>query len=249
MSWFFDGSAPVLTAKDLVIAFTNKRPEELRLPKRAAIVFTPADLSALVGRTGAAPVAAWLPFRRFYRTAGGGTVLARSSLGGPALAALVEELAAFGAEEFCLWGYCGGIGGGVRPGDVVLATEAVREEGTSAHYLESDDRVVASAWADEWRAQADEAGFCAGRVWTTDAIYRETADKVARYAEEGVLGVDMEAASLYAACSHKGLRAVAFLVVSDLVGAGGWQNGFRGSELKAGAGRLCEFVTKKFCDF
>ena len=249
MSWFFDGSAPVLTAKDLVIAFTNKRPEELRLPKRAVIVFTPADLSALVGRTGAAPVAAWLPFRRFYRTAGGGTVLARSAVGGPALAALVEELAAFGAEEFCLWGYCGGIGGGVRPGDVVLATEAVREEGVSAHYLESADRVVASAWAGEWRAQADEAGFRAGCVWTTDAIYRETADKVARYAEEGVIGVDMEAASLYAVCSHKGLRGVAFLVVSDLVGAGGWQSGFRGNELKAGAGRLCEFVLKKVADF
>ena len=244
MSWLFDPSAPVLTAKDLVLAFTKKRPEDLSLPQRAVIVFSPADFSALVRRSGATAVAAWQPFRRLYRTAGGATVLARSQIGGPALAGLVEELAAFGVAELCIWGYCGAVGETACPGDVILATAAVREEGVSAHYLEGDDAVIASPWAAGWRRPCVDAGFLAGTVWTTDAIYRETANKVARYAKEGVLGVDMETASLYAVCTHKGLKAAAFLVVSDLVRPDGWQSGFGSGELKAGAGRLLDFLAK-----
>lgn len=230
--------------KRLVLAFTKKRPEDLSLPQRAVIVFTPADLSALVRRSGATPVAAWLPFRRIYKTAGGGAVLARSQIGGPALAALVEELAAFGVSELCMWGYCGGISEAARPGDVILATAALREDGVSRHYLEEDEALVASPWAADRQASARDAGFLAGTVWTTDAIYRETAGKVARYAQEGVLGVDMETASLYAVCSYKGLKAAAFLVVSDLVRPGAWQSGFGSEELEAGAGRLLAFVEK-----
>jgi uridine phosphorylase len=244
MSWLFDPSAPVLAAKDLVLAFTNKRPEDLSLPRRAVIVFTPADLSAIVRRSSATAVAAWQPFRRFYRTADGATVLARSQIGGPALAGLVEELAAFGVAELCMWGYCGAIGEAARPGDVILATAAVREDGVSAHYLEGDDAVIASPWAAGWRRRCVDVGFLAGTVWTTDAIYRETANKVARYARKGVVGVDMETASLYAVCTHKGLKAAAFLVVSDLVRPDGWQSGFGSGELKAGAGRLLDFLAR-----
>jgi uridine phosphorylase len=244
MSWLFDPSPPVLSAKDLVTAFTKKRPEDLCLPQRAVVVFTPADLSALVRRSRATPVAAWQPFRRFYGTADGGAVLARSQIGGPALAALVEELAAFGVTEICMWGYCGGIGEAARPGDIILATAAVREDGVSSHYLEGNDASIASPWADDWRASAQDAGFLAGTVWTTDAIYRETAGKVARYAQEGVLGVDMETASLYAVCSHKRLRAAAFLVVSDLVRPDAWQSGFGSEELKTGARRLSDFIVR-----
>jgi uridine phosphorylase len=244
MRSFFDRSAPVLTPADLVLAFTGAQPEALLLPRRAVIVFTPADLSRLVKETGAEPLPEWRPLRRLYRPRGKETVLARSRAGGPALAALVEELAAFGVREFCVWGYCGGISGCVSIGDVILATGAVREEGVSCHYLESEDDLVESAWAAQWELPSKKARMLAGTVWTCDALYRETAEKVARYAAQGVLGVEMETASFYAVCSQKGLKGVAFLIVSDVVRPDVWQSGFKSAELQKGIRMLSAYIRK-----
>jgi uridine phosphorylase len=217
MRSFFDRSAPVLTPADLVLALTGAKPEALRLPQLAVIVFSPADLGRLVKETAAEALPEWRPFKRLYRPRGKETVLVRSPIGGPALAALVEELAAFGVRDFCLLGYCGGIGAGVSVGDIILATAAIREEGVSGHYLESEDELVESEWAAQWEPSSKKAGILPGIVWTCDALYRETAEKVGRYAARGVLGVEMETASFYAVCSRKGLKGAAFLVVSDLL--------------------------------
>ncbi|MGD0486745.1 MAG: nucleoside phosphorylase [Syntrophorhabdales bacterium] len=244
MRSFFDPSAPVLTPADLVLAFTGAAPEALLLPRRAVIVFTPADLDRLARETGAEPVPVWRPFKRLYRPRGKETVLARSWVGGPAVAALVEELAAFRVREFCLWGYCGGISADVRVGDVILATAAFREEGVSSHYLEDEDELVGSEWAAQWELPSKKARILAGPVWTCDALYRETAEKVARYAERGVLGVEMEVASFYAVCKQKGLKAMAFLVVSDVVRPDGWESGFKSTQLQKGAARLSAYIRK-----
>jgi uridine phosphorylase len=244
MRSFFDPSAPVLTPADLVLAFTGAAPEALLLPRRAVIVFTPADLTRLVKETGADPIPEWRPFKRLYRPHGTQTVLARSPLGGPGIAALVEELAAFGVREFCLWGYCGGISARVSVGDVIRATAAFRDDGVSSHYLESEDELVGSEWAAQWELPSKKARMLAGLVWSCDALYRETADKVAGYAEKGVLGVEMETASIYAVCMQKGLKAAAFLVVSDVVRPGGWQSGFKSTQLQKGAARLSAYFRK-----
>jgi uridine phosphorylase len=244
MRSFFDPSAPVLTPADLVLAFTGAAPEALLLPRRAVIVFTPADLGRLVRETRAEPVPVWHPFKRLYRPRGKETVLARSQVGGPALAALVEELAAFRVREFCLWGYCGGISADVSVGDVILATAAFREEGVSSHYLESEDERVGSEWAAQWELPSKKPRILAGPVWTCDALYRETAEKVARYAERGVLGVEMEVASFYAVCKQKGLKAAAFLVVSDVVRPDGWKSGFKTMQLQKGTARLSAYIRK-----
>ncbi len=244
MRSFFDRSAPVLTPADLVLAFTGAKPEALLLPRRAVIVFTPTDLGRLVNRTGADLLPEWQPFKRLYRPRGKEIVLARSRLGGPALAALVEELAAFGVREFCLWGYCGALDAGVSLGDVVLATAALREEGVSSHYLEDDEEVVESEWVAQWEMSSRKAGILPGLVWTCDAIYRETAGKVARYAERGVLGVEMETASFYAVCKQRCLKAVAFLVVSDLLRPDSWESGFKSAELQKGIDLLSAYIQK-----
>ena len=131
-----------------------------------------------------------------------------------------------------------------RVGDVILATAAFREEGVSSHYLENDDELVGSEWAAQWELPSKKARILAGPVWTCDALYRETAEKVARYAERGVLGVEMEVASFYAVCKQKGLKAAAFLVVSDIVRPDGWQSGFKSAELQKGAARLSAYIRK-----
>lgn len=242
MKSFFDPSAAVLTPRDIVCAFTKKTPGQLALPGRALIVVTPVDLSGLVRDLQASPIASWRAFRQLYVTGNGGTVLARSHFGGPGIAALVEELSAFGVTELCLWGYCGGLAPDLAVGDCLLAAAALREDGISYHYLEEEDDIVASEWVPAWEAPARAAHFRSGVIWSSDAIYRETAAKIAAYAARGILGVEMEVASFYAVCSQKKLRGVAFLVVSDLLTSTSWTGGFGSGPLKAGARNMADFL-------
>jgi uridine phosphorylase len=212
---FFDSSPPLLKPTDTVFTFTGKSREELLLPLRAIIVFDMADLKRVVGRTGAVQVSAWSGFRPLYRPEGKNTVITRSYFGGPNVAALVEELSAFGVKEFVLWGYCGGIRAGLDIGSIILAQGALREDGVSYHYLEDEDPFIYSDWFNVWKNVSHGQDFHHGTVWSSDAIFRETENKVTRFQEMGILGVEMEVASFYAVCKYIGAKCIAFLVVSD----------------------------------
>jgi uridine phosphorylase len=84
---------------------------------------------------------------------------------------------------------------------LVVPTEAIRDEGTSYHYLPASRSVVADAKvADSIANGVKKLGVpvSRGTVWTTDAPYRETKEQLARYEKQGVLAVEMQAASLFA---------------------------------------------------
>jgi len=243
MKRFFDPSVSLLTPKDLVCALSEKKPEELVLPKRAIVSVSGSDIRFLRRHPGAKLLASWAPFRRIYEVEERETILTKSWYGGPNIASLVEELSAFGVREFCLWGYLGGISSTLSIGDVIIASGAIREEGTSHHYLDSEEDTVYSEWAHEWSALPGCKEFTTGIVWSCDAIYRETREKLERYRRAGALGVEMEVASFYAVCRAKGLRGVAFLVVSDLFRDDGtWVPGFFTPEFSKGARRLGSFL-------
>ncbi len=239
---WFDPSRPVLVPSDLVCAFTRKRPEELTLPGRAIITVSSDDTRFLCKQSSAVLQDAWAPFRRIYRFEGRETVFTRTWYGGPNIASLVEELSAFGVREFCLWGYVGGIAPVLSVGDVVLADGALREEGVSYHYLEEEEEVVYAPWARHWGARPETKGFTHGTVWSCDALYRETARKLQVAERRAMLGVEMEVASLYAVCQAKGLDAVAFLVVSDLLKEDTWAPGFSTPALRRGVRQLGQFL-------
>ena len=202
-----------------------------------------ADIRFLRRHLSASLLEAWTPFRRIYGLEGKETILTRSWYGGPNIASLVEELSAFGVCEFCLWGYVGGIGPGISIGDIVIASGALREEGVSHHYLDDQGDTVFSEWAHEWSSQPNCKEFTTGIIWSCDAIYRETRQKLEGCKRAGVLGVEMEVASFYAVCRAKGLRGAAFLVVSDLFREDEtWVPGFSTPEFMSGAQRLGAFL-------
>jgi uridine phosphorylase len=241
----FDPSLPVLRPEHIVTTFTKRKPDELALPPRAVIVFNGADGKLLMKEGAGQPLMAWLPYRRIYRLGGGETIVTRSGFGGPNIVSLVEELFAYGVREFLLWGYCGGIAPDIRIGDLIVARAAVREEGASYHYVQSDDDRIECGW-DEWRKISVEAGFREGIVWTTDALYRETSEKVRLYRERGIAGVEMEVASFYAACRFKDVHAIALLVVSDLIEGEVWRAGFSTREFKGGVKALARLIRDRF---
>ena len=90
----------------------------------------------------------------------------------------------------------------------MLIDRALRDEGTSLHYLPPSRWSDAPAHADRG-ASASAFDDVPERVviastWTTDAPYRETAAAIARAASLGAVAVEMEAAALYAYAAARG---------------------------------------------
>ena len=109
MKRFFDPSRALLSPSDIVLNFTGKNVQELSLPARAVVTFSDGDLKRVMNRKETMVNEAWQPFRTIHHIKERATVITRSYFGGPNIAALVEELAAFGVKECVLWGYCGAI--------------------------------------------------------------------------------------------------------------------------------------------
>lgn len=230
---------------DIVAAFTGKKAHELALPPRAIITFDIGDIKRITNKQESVINEAWLPFRSLHHFKGSSTIITRCNFGGPNVAALVEELSSFGVKEFILWGYCGGIHEGVKIGDIIVAKQALREDGTSYHYLEDDEDFVESNWLEEWAFARDVYSFLEGPIWSCDAIYRETKDKISRYEQKGILGVEMEISSFYAVCHYKNVKGIAFVVVSDTFLNGTWKSGFHTKPFKEGIKRLTTFMLNR----
>ena len=245
MRRFFDPSPPVLNPVDLVSAFTGKTAEELALPERAIIVFNSGDLKRVLNRKKHRLIDAWLNFRWLYRIEEHNTIVTRSYFGGPNVAALVEELAAFGVKEFVIWGYAGGIDNQLMIGDAIVARGALREDGVSSHYIDDEDTFIYSDWFGEWERHTKEWGFREGIIWSCDAIYRETVEKIRKYREAGISAVEMEVASFYAVCKFKGVKGIALLIVSDLLNDEGWMGGFHTKQFRDGVRKLSKFVLEE----
>jgi uridine phosphorylase len=178
-------------------------------------------------------------FSREYRTftghLGGVPVSTCSSgIGGPSTAIAVEELADLGVHTFLRVGTCGGLQPEVKMGDLVVATGAVRSEGTSDAYVPKDypalaSHEVVSACADAARAAG--ARYHLGVVRSVDALYPELApermpravalrEELELWKRALVVGSDMETATLTIVAALRRLRAGAILLCVDEVDAG-----------------------------
>src|SRR4029079_19382478 len=83
---------------------------------------------------------------------------------------------------------------------LVVATSAIRDEGTSYHYLSPGKEGVCNSQAIPLLEQElNTTGWAirSGKVWTTDAPYRESKIQLEKWSREGVLAVEMQAASLF----------------------------------------------------
>jgi nucleoside phosphorylase len=158
-----------------------------------------------------------------------GVGLAGPALGSPAAAMLMERLVALGARWIIGLGSCGSIQPQATIGRVILPTSALAEEGTSLHYSRAGVHTAPDEGLVNGLVSAlDGQGIAPllGRIWTTDAPFRETRGKVILYQKEGILGVDMEASALMTVASFRGISFASMLVVSDELGSLRWKRGF-----------------------
>jgi uridine phosphorylase len=142
------------------------------------------------------------------------------TIGGPYAVLVAEQLWAAGAKLIVGLSSAGRVSSALPLPSLVVATSAIRDEGTSLHYLPPSRAAecpspVTSTLAEElattgWRVST-------GTVWTTDAPYRETLTQLRHWAEEGVLAVEMQAASLFAFGSARHAEVALVAVVSNAV--------------------------------
>ncbi|WP_226010674.1 nucleoside phosphorylase [Halomicrobium salinisoli] len=139
-----------------------------------------------------------------------------TGIGAPSAAIAVEELAAVGVETFVRVGTTGALQEGIEIGDMVVATAAAKDEGTTKRYEAAEypavaDYEVLSALVDG----AEDAGedVHVGPVATDDAFYAETDEYVDDWEAAGMLAVEMEAAAVFSLARRKGLRAGAICTV------------------------------------
>jgi len=139
-----------------------------------------------------------------------------TGIGCPSAAIVIEELAKIGAETFIRVGTTGALQPDIEVGDIVIATAAVRADGTSRSYVPVEypavaDFGVVSALLRASKEMGKEVHT--GIVLSSDAFYAEENEATLRLAEANVLSVEMECSVLFTLAGLKGLRAGAILAV------------------------------------
>jgi len=140
-----------------------------------------------------------------------------TGIGAPHAVTMFEELIGLGGKEFINIGTAGGL----QHEGVFLCDRAVRDEGTSHHYIAHGKHSYPDKKLTEMLATAIEKQklkFERATTWTIDAPYRETRAEIARYKKEGIATVEMEASALFAVAQYRKARIASAFIVSDVLG-------------------------------
>jgi len=154
-------------------------------------------------------------------------IIGNFGFGAPVVVTVLEALVAFGVKRFISIGVAGTLQKNFKAGDLVVCDKAIRDEGTSYHYLESSKYSYASReMTDRIERALNRQGqkYSMGTSWTIDAPYRETVAEVKRYQEEGVATVEMEASALFAVAAYRNVDIGMILYAGDDVGGSTWKN-------------------------
>jgi uridine phosphorylase len=147
---------------------------------------------------------------------------------GASLAAVcAERVLAAGVGAIVACGGAGAIVPELALGHVVVVESAIRDEGTSYHYLPPAREVLArSAVVDLLRSVAHDAAtpHTVGKTWTTDGFFRETPGRIRQRREEGAIVVEAEAAALLAVGQFRDVPIGQYLFAGDDVSGAEWQD-------------------------
>lgn len=219
------GAPTVFTPEAVVAAVRAQRPRTCgRVPAVCVLDFDGDLTDSLVAEKAARACPAWACFHTtLYRVEVDGREcgLIPRTIGGPYAVLVSEQLAVSGAEVVLGLTSAGGIAEDLAVPSVVVADGALRDEGTSFHYLAPADLITAHRDLAKVIAEAiGLAGFPvrSGLLWTTDAPYRETEAAVSGNRAKGALAVEMQAASLFAFGAARGVPVGVAAHVTNRVG-------------------------------
>ncbi len=153
---------------------------------------------------------------------------AQGRVGAPNAVGAMEAAIAVGVQYFITCGGCGILDPDLARGHLLIPTRAIRGEGTSYHYLEPSfyaEMQPGPQAVIENLLKEKGLPYLLTTVWTTDAFYRETVDKIRRYRALGAVAVEMEASALMALAQFRGVDHGQILYGGDRVLESGWDHG------------------------
>lgn len=195
----------VFTPRELIEAVRAQRGRDNEAIPPVCVLEFDGDLTdELIRRGEVERCAAWPCFHTEMWIWRGGDLscgIVSRTIGGPYAVLVAEQMVVCGAKVIVGLASAGRVSPALPIPSVVVADSAIRDEGTSYHYLPPGEVVQApNELAEALEDEISRAGLHVrrGLVWTTDAPYRETAAQIGRHARAGALAVEMQAASLFA---------------------------------------------------
>lgn len=179
----------------------------------------------------------------FSETSDSVGLMGNFGFGAPVTVTLSEVLIAMGVKRIINIGVAGTLQKHIDIGDIVVCDKAIRDEGTSYHYLPPDIYAYPhSELTKRITETLDNIGteYFTGPSWTTDAPYRETVAEVSKYQEEGVLTVEMEASAVFALGEHRNVEVGAIFTISDSLADMKWRPEFHSEKTAKGLETIFE---------
>lgn len=166
-----------------------------------------------------------------YRFVDSDVLITLGQVGCPACAGNLDLFHAMGIHKVMFCGGGGVLDKNIEVGQILVVDGAIRDEGFSYHYIEPSRYIYADPEVTKTITEyldRNSISYLRGLTWTTDAIFRETKDKVALRKAEGAKIVEMEQAGCLAVARFRGFAYGALIYGGDDLSSESWdQRGWR----------------------
>jgi uridine phosphorylase len=224
-------------AHDVVADIATRRNMPKHFPQDYVMVYDRGLLSRMIRKYSLKSAGRIFANCRLYQNQGIGFVKV-DGIGSPHAVTVFEELIAVGGKRFINIGTAGGL----QKEGFFLCDKAVRDEGTSYHYVahghfSHPDSKLTEKLGESMKRLGLQ--YETAPTWTVDAPYMETKAEIARYKNQGVATVEMEASALFAVAKLRKVKIASAFVVSDVLGEK-WEPKFHHFNTKQGLNKLVE---------
>lgn len=219
----YKNEIPILEYDDAQKAvIMPNRDQDGQFPEYAVFPFLGEEVELLAKADHCAQIGEFISMTKRYpicRTAyrGREVCFCEAPVGAAAAVQIMDYLIGHGVRKIIAAGSCGVLVP-MEENEFLIPVEALRDEGTSYHYLPPSRTVRADMEAVEAIERAfDRCGvrYQRCKTWSTDGFFRETKDMVEYRKEEGCTVVEMECAALMACTRFRGVRFGQFLYTAD----------------------------------
>lgn len=162
-----------------------------------------------------------------YRFVDTDILITLGAVGCPACAGNLDLFNAMGVEKVMFCGGGGVLDKNIEVGQLLVVDGAIRDEGFSYHYIKPSKYIYTDKSVTDKIVQylkAKDVSYIQGLTWTTDAIFRETADRIAQRKADGAKIVEMEQAGCIAVAQYRGFDYGALIYGGDDVSQEEWSN-------------------------